>query len=78
MHETVDKLVGMFPHSEKPINTQKCRYIYWNLLTTLPDSNWGTNHTEYLREFYQTKRCDDCLSLEQERNVFHYNCIFLY
>ena len=47
----------------------KCQSIYWNLLVMLEKdkSFW---HSVFIRELWQTKKCDEIYNLEQLRNNY--------
>ena len=47
------------------LEKKKCQTMYWNLLMLLDDESEATSAPHYLREFFQTARCEN---LDGERS----------
>lgn len=50
---------------DKIYNKQRCNSIYWNLIELLTEKEEASAY--FLREFYQTKRCDKIYDLHENR-----------
>ena len=48
----------IIPHFKKTTNKEQCHSIYWNLLEVIERRSDNDVAPFYLREFYQTNRCD--------------------
>jgi hypothetical protein len=66
----------ILPNADKSASREKCRAIYWTALTALPDFHGGGPRDDpreadaavrYLREFEQTRRCDQYTSFAADR-----------
>lgn len=68
----IEKKAPRYRENEKDITSklikQKCQSIWYNLLA--PKSNYGDNATIYLREFFETHRCDHIHDMKSYRNNY--------
>lgn len=52
---------------EKKLREKKCQSIFLNLLTTGSEKFTDADAPAYIREFFQTARCDDVFDFSEER-----------
>lgn len=59
------------PNRDKPVDKERCQSIYFNTLELLKKaqikSDSHISNTDYLREFFQTQRCDEFSDLSSLR-----------
>jgi hypothetical protein len=57
-------------NGNKPVTTQSCNSIYWNLIELLEPKNNTITSSSFIRELWQTARCDSIAKdLSQHRKT---------
>ena len=55
---------------EQEDECERCQSIYWNLIKILESGKSQRNPTLFIREFFQTERCDSYSDLSKEREAY--------